>query len=224
MPTKKKPAKKTKAKVKKKPTTKVKAPAIAKPNPIEQMTSLAAQALTLLKETGGNVFMIVPTKDDDARALFFVTDSPDLAEKVRALVKKDEEEQDAQLKSDEMRNDPDVIHNCLSLVMEAAPSVDEIQKWTDEERELAGDWAAAVHLDASDNEGITVPARPSFLDKYLTDYEKGIEGAASQAEVDDDGNPVEDIMQLMKKPEDDSAEDDPPGPPAVAPEASEAES
>lgn len=43
-----------------------------------------------------------------------------------------------------------------------------IESWTHAQRTAAADWAAAVHLSASDNDDVAVPPMPEFLKPYET--------------------------------------------------------
>jgi hypothetical protein len=45
-------------------------------------------------------------------------------------------------------------------------TLETIASWSPADRQLAIEWAGAVHLDASDND-VDVPPRPSFLDEYV---------------------------------------------------------
>ena len=51
----------------------------------------------------------------------------------------------------------------LLLLVEVECSTDAIKSWTDQQCQLAEDWASAVHLMASDNDDVEVPPRPAFL-------------------------------------------------------------
>lgn len=62
--------------------------------------------------------------------------------------------------------DVDGISDLLSLVGYDAPA-DVVATWTLEERQAAQEWAAATHLQASDND-VDVPARPRFLPEPWT--------------------------------------------------------
>lgn len=57
------------------------------------------------------------------------------------------------------------MRDLLSLV-ECSPSLKAIKAWTPEQTELARNWAAKVHLRASDNI-VRVPSRPTFLDQFM---------------------------------------------------------
>lgn len=61
----------------------------------------------------------------------------------------------------------DVVHDLILLTDYNVP-MDEIRKWTWEEREAVADWAAATHLRASDNHN-KVPPKPEILSKYPKD-------------------------------------------------------
>lgn len=55
---------------------------------------------------------------------------------------------------------------CASALMltDAYPIDDcQCEAWTQEQRDVAYDWAMRVHLKASDNEDVVVPPRPDFL-------------------------------------------------------------
>lgn len=72
---------------------------------------------------------------------------------------------------------PEKLVTLLWLVIEVVPESDitaarqALEKlaavWTREERRAVCDWAAAVHVAASDNEGVRLPARPTVLDAAL---------------------------------------------------------
>ena len=57
--------------------------------------------------------------------------------------------------------DSDTLSSLLSLVS-LEVSETEIEAWSSEQKELAREYASAVHLDASDND-CEVPEKPSFL-------------------------------------------------------------
>lgn len=59
----------------------------------------------------------------------------------------------------------DVLSDLLSLVGVDCP-VEAISDWTFEQMEQAREWAAGVHLQASDNDEVEVPLRPKFLAGY----------------------------------------------------------
>jgi hypothetical protein len=58
--------------------------------------------------------------------------------------------------------DNKTLKSLLGLVMEKTPPMKDIKKFTDDEYMAAGDWAARVHLAASDND-VEVPEKPDFL-------------------------------------------------------------
>lgn len=57
---------------------------------------------------------------------------------------------------------PEVIADLLSLINITVTSA-EVSAWDVRMREQAADYAAAVHLHASDNPDVAVPPRPAFL-------------------------------------------------------------
>ena len=61
---------------------------------------------------------------------------------------------------DEMSTDYETTKDLLSLVGWKV-SVKEIRSWSEKRRDKIEDWAAAVHLEASDNI-VRVPKRPRF--------------------------------------------------------------
>lgn len=58
----------------------------------------------------------------------------------------------------------DVLRDLLLLVG-VTVTAEQAGQWSLEQREQAADWAAAVHLSASDNDDVVVPSRPEFLDE-----------------------------------------------------------
>jgi len=58
-----------------------------------------------------------------------------------------------------------VLSDLLLLVGVDCPA-DAIEDWTPGQIEQAREWAASVHLQASDNDDVEVPARPKFLTGY----------------------------------------------------------
>lgn len=58
----------------------------------------------------------------------------------------------------------DVLYDLLSLVLEAPPSIQIIDSWTDDQKSQAEEWAACLHLAASDNP-IDIPQKPDFIDE-----------------------------------------------------------
>ena len=58
-----------------------------------------------------------------------------------------------------------VLQDLLSLVMEAPPSLSEIEDWTEGQKHEAEEWACIEHLEASDNVGLPKVRMPSFLKK-----------------------------------------------------------
>lgn len=55
-----------------------------------------------------------------------------------------------------------IVQDILSLANVFVRRVD-IEAWTDTQRDLATNWAAACHADASDHHDVKVPPRPDFL-------------------------------------------------------------
>lgn len=64
------------------------------------------------------------------------------------------------------------IQDILTLVnaefARALPTVEEISTWDEATRDSVLEWASAVHLTASDNEGIKIPPLPEVLRKVIT--------------------------------------------------------
>jgi|GEM_PF-5120142 len=60
------------------------------------------------------------------------------------------------------RRDLEAIEMRL-LMASIEVSKDDIASWTDEQCKAADCWAIAVHYSASDNDGIQVPEKPTFL-------------------------------------------------------------
>lgn len=65
---------------------------------------------------------------------------------------------------DPWTRDPESTQGLLTLVG-LEPSLDTIATWTDEQCQQAEAWAAAAHVNASDNDDVVVPPRPAFLPK-----------------------------------------------------------
>jgi hypothetical protein len=61
-------------------------------------------------------------------------------------------------------NDPALVVDLLALVCVSVPQ-EQVEGWTEEQRQQAARWAVAVHLSASDNDDVEVPPRPAFLDE-----------------------------------------------------------
>ena len=61
---------------------------------------------------------------------------------------------------------PEITWDLLSLVMENPPPLAVIQRWTNHELNEVDMWAAAVHLEASDNDNVIIPPRPSIIDDH----------------------------------------------------------
>lgn len=60
--------------------------------------------------------------------------------------------------------EPHVCETALMLVSgHNEPDLDTIEGWSSEQRQLAYDWAMAVHYQASDNDDVVVPPMPEFL-------------------------------------------------------------
>lgn len=68
---------------------------------------------------------------------------------------------------DEMDVDPHIVETILVLVQEEfpadLPTEEQISQWSPETRWQVSQWASAVHLTASDNEGIEIPSLPMVL-------------------------------------------------------------
>jgi hypothetical protein len=56
-----------------------------------------------------------------------------------------------------------VVLDTLCLVMENPPDQDVINRWTDEQRRDAYDWAMRIHLKAGDNAFVRLRPKPAFL-------------------------------------------------------------
>lgn len=54
-------------------------------------------------------------------------------------------------------------HDMLGLVMETPPELAVVAGWTAKQRQVACDWAGAIHVSASDNPGVRIPKRPKFI-------------------------------------------------------------
>lgn len=63
----------------------------------------------------------------------------------------------------QQRSMAQATQDLLSLVMTEPPSLDAIAAWSPEQSKQAQEWAAAVHLHASDNDDVVVPPKPDFL-------------------------------------------------------------
>lgn len=61
--------------------------------------------------------------------------------------------------------DDETLKDLLSLVGVDCP-LETIACWTVEQKDQAAEWAASVHLQASDNDDVEVPPRPNFLTGY----------------------------------------------------------
>lgn len=63
--------------------------------------------------------------------------------------------------------DPEVIADMLSLVQDEVrdgiPTLEAISGWSPHERSAVAHWAMAVHLKASDNDDVEIPAMPRVL-------------------------------------------------------------
>lgn len=70
-------------------------------------------------------------------------------------------EYEKQETDDDVRQSSAIIRDMLLLVDIDVP-VEMIMTWTCQQRDQAEDWAAAVHLEASDND-VKVPSKPEFL-------------------------------------------------------------
>ncbi len=75
-------------------------------------------------------------------------------------------------------DDADVLSDILGLVADEIAEglhavgvpVDVVKTWTKKDRELARKWASAIHLKASDNAGVRVPARPAVIDAFAREF------------------------------------------------------
>lgn len=97
--------------------------------------------------------------------------------------------------------EPDELSAMLSLVMEEVPPTEAIAQWPWQDRARAEEWAAAVHLNASDNTEVQVPDRPDdLLDPPYGVQEEGAETEAGpdQEKAEDDGK-VTSIEDARKK-------------------------
>ncbi|WP_156948869.1 hypothetical protein [Bradyrhizobium sp. WSM1417] len=59
--------------------------------------------------------------------------------------------------------DAEICFNSLLLVGDTDVTEELVATWTQEQMDRAYDWAMRVHLHASDNPGVLVPARPDFI-------------------------------------------------------------
>lgn len=61
----------------------------------------------------------------------------------------------------------EIVHNLCMLVENSlpvlVPSIGQINSWSDKDQRLVADYAAAIHLVASDNDEVTIPPVPSVL-------------------------------------------------------------
>lgn len=57
----------------------------------------------------------------------------------------------------------EICHNSLLLMGDVAATPGTVAAWTQEQRDVAYDWAIRCHLSASDNDDVLVPARPAFI-------------------------------------------------------------
>lgn len=60
--------------------------------------------------------------------------------------------------------DIEATANILSLVRTREVALSVIEQWSEADRIAVCNWAAALHLDASDNEGIEIPATPTVIE------------------------------------------------------------
>ncbi len=58
---------------------------------------------------------------------------------------------------------PDICFGALLLVGDTKETESEIAAWSQQQRDVAYDWAIRVHLNASDNDDVLVPERPSWV-------------------------------------------------------------
>lgn len=63
--------------------------------------------------------------------------------------------------------DPNMVGECLALVMESPPDVGLISEWSDIERLQAAQWAMMTHVRASDNPSVKVPPVPNVLFNFV---------------------------------------------------------
>lgn len=59
--------------------------------------------------------------------------------------------------------DNEICYDALLLVGDTDPSLSKIAIWSQEQRDLAYDWAMRTHLRASDNDDVFVPQRPDYI-------------------------------------------------------------
>lgn len=57
----------------------------------------------------------------------------------------------------------EIAFDALLLVGDTDIDEDTISNWTQEQRDIAYDWAMRIHLHASDNDDVPVPPRPEFI-------------------------------------------------------------
>lgn len=72
-------------------------------------------------------------------------------------------------------NSPEVTRGILGLADRDAP-LDVVAGWTEAARKQASDWAGAVILVASDNEGVNAPPEPAHVARYVQVASKATEG------------------------------------------------
>lgn len=88
----------------------------------------------------------------------------------------------------EFRATPAIVSDLLLLLGEgdigrARPSMEEIESWTDEEREAVATWAAANHAFASDNDEVEIPPYPAALLRGSDDAANAGDDAGAKGEA-----------------------------------------
>lgn len=66
----------------------------------------------------------------------------------------------AEVAADEM--DIRATSDLISLVMDPAPSIDQIRTWSEDDIKAVDKWASCIHLSASDND-VEVPQKPQVI-------------------------------------------------------------
>lgn len=64
---------------------------------------------------------------------------------------------------------PEIVRNALLLVERVVP-LGVVEFWTTEQQRQAGEWAAALHTQASDNDDVVVPPEPEWTKPYEVNF------------------------------------------------------
>ena len=62
--------------------------------------------------------------------------------------------------------DTDTLWHILTLVLKETPPIEEIELWTNQQRDTAADWAVALHLYNEGDYGLVIPPKPDCLAGY----------------------------------------------------------